>query len=63
MKWNWKKILAYIFGAGVIGGFTPYLQSFTSGHPIALTFGTVGVPALITAAGAVTGLFSKQPTQ
>lgn len=58
---NWKKILGFAVGSGLLGGITPYVQSFTSGHPMPLTFGTVGVPMLITLVSTLAGLFTHRP--
>ncbi len=60
---NWKKILTFIGASAVAGGLTPYLQSVSSGHPIAFTTGNVLVPTLLTAATTFIALFTKPPHQ
>jgi hypothetical protein len=60
---NWKKILAFLGATAVSGGLTPYLQSTTSGHPIAFTAGNVMVPMALTAATTFIALFTKPPHQ
>ncbi len=60
---NWKKILLFAAGSGLAGGLVPWLQGVTSGHAVPFTFGTVGVPALLTAASSIIALFTKRPQE
>jgi hypothetical protein len=58
---NWKKILAFLGATAVSGGLSPYLQSWTSGHPIAFTAGNILIPMGLTAATTFVALFTNPP--
>lgn len=58
---NWKKLLANIGIAAVVGGLTPIAQGAASGHQVPITVGTTLVPIVLVIGKSLAALFQTPP--
>ncbi len=58
---NWKKILAWAAGGGVLGNVAAWGHEALAGHHIPFTAGTILVPALPGMVAALGALFTHRP--